>query len=208
MTYLTFVAARHMFEVVKLGHVCGITAWTETMDRLIALRQMCSAHNPSGQAAARILKLEEWRENGEWLVTGNLESQDSLADETPSLLRPMHFPRGLDEEEDEPQNLCFVAAGKVGLSDWEFHQYDADHHPSVPHGHWQGKSRPKLDPYQGWVYEGTRQTGRVPKRKIIGLWNDQKFRDFSLAAIHYYLDHHPQYGGWRVARPLRLPRRR
>ena len=101
-----------------------------------------------------------------------------------------------------------MVSSAAGLSEWEFHQYDNDPYPSVPHGHKRSNHRWKLDSYQGWVYERTRQAHREPRWKIIALWNDGKFRSFALDALAYYIDHFPHYSDWRVGNPLRLPRRR
>lgn len=88
-----------------------------------------------------------------------------------------------------------------------FHKYDADFHPSIPHGHFKGGNQPKLDPYLGWVYRGAKQIQREPRNSIVALWNEADFREFALGAIAYYMGAFPNYR-WRVPNPRRLPRRR
>jgi hypothetical protein len=88
-----------------------------------------------------------------------------------------------------------------------FHRYDDDFFPSVPHGH-RKDARRKLDAYLGWVYSGSAQQSREPRWKIVALWNEAAFRDLARASIHYFVERHPAYVGWRVRNPLRLPRRR
>ena len=174
------------------------------MDRLVALREMCSRNSPSGQTAARILQLEQWSSEIKWPNEAEVqEDRDDIPRKPSSVERR---PGTTAEDNDEPPYFLFLPASITGLSAWEFHQYDDDYHPSIPHGHWQGHPKPKLDPYQGWVYSGSAQVRREPRYKIITLWNDARFRDFARTAIQYYMDHHPHYTGWRVSNPLRLPR--
>jgi hypothetical protein len=113
----------------------------------------------------------------------------------------------VDYDDGHPM-LQFTPGALTGLTQWVFHQSDPDYFPSVPHGHYQGKKQPKLDAYLGWIYDGSRQTGREPRAKIIALWNDQKFRDFARTAINFYIASFPSYRGWRVPDPRVLPRRR
>lgn len=176
------------------------------MDRLVALRGMCSPSNPSGIAAGRILQVEEWEAQDDWEYESESPSSSCRGKDRPSSFdsTPDYSP---DEDEDGAFP-SFFAATHTGLSNWEFHQYDDDFFPSVPHGHWNGKHQPKLDPYQGWVYMGSKQQRREPKKNIIYLWNDRQYREFARAAIDYYLTHHRNYDGWRVVNPMRLPRRR
>jgi hypothetical protein len=106
--------------------------------------------------------------------------------------------------DDVDQSLAFkIATGP--LKGWEFHQADNDFFPSIPHGHEHGRKQPKLDVYLGWVYNKDEQVRRVDRSFIIGLWNDQRFRDFAIIAIDYYLGRFPNYSGWRVTDPRILP---
>lgn len=176
------------------------------MDRLVALRSMCSPTNSSGIAAERILRVEEWDAEDGWEYEGESPSNRRQGND-----RPSSFESALEyipDEDEDSAFLCFFAGTHTGLSNWEFHQYDDDFFPSVPHDHWNGNRQPKLDPYQGWVYKGSKQQWREPKKNIISLWNDQQFREFARVAIDYYLTHHPNYDGWRVVNPMCLPRRR
>jgi hypothetical protein len=119
------------------------------------------------------------------------ELLDSLAGETP------------------PDWLRFIPAGPLShLSRWHFIKGDPDPHPSVPHGHDQGRSFPKLDPYLGWIHVSTTRTGgRLSKDDTRALWSDRRFRDFASAALVHFAQENPNYV-WRVPRPLRLPRLR
>ena len=206
MKYLTHDAARLFLNSSRNKFLLGLISWSQLMDRLVALRGLCSTTNPSGNMADRILRMEEWENRDEWEYEGESPSNE-LQDDS----RPSSFESTLDYFPDEDEDgaiLCFFAGTRTGLSNWEFHQYDNDSFPSVPHGHWNGRNQPKLDPYLGWVYQGSKQQRREPKKNIIALWNDRQFREFTKAAIDYYLSHHPHYDGWRVPNPKRLPRRR
>jgi hypothetical protein len=108
--------------------------------------------------------------------------------------------------DDEDIYLFFIPSGITGLTSWQFHPFDDDFFPSIPHGHNRKNDGIKLDPYLGWIYRGSRQTAREERRKIVALWNDDGFRRAALLAIDYYLNHHPTFTGWRVSNPRRLPR--
>lgn len=176
------------------------------MDRLVALRGMCASSNPAYITANRILLAEDWESDEEWVC-----EEESISGRRVNEHRRPSSENACDylaSEGKEDLSLFFRVETLSGLSNWEFHQYDDDFFPSIPHGHWNGKSQPKLDPYLGWVYKGSKQLRRESKKSIIYLWNDARFREFARNAIGYYLAHHSNYNGWRVPNPMRLPRRR
>lgn len=206
MRVLTQRAARDLLHATKVSYFWGMISWTEALDRLLALQRMCANGDPSGVVAARILLLEDWRTERHWAdETPVLESSAQNTGE--SSVRRVSV-SSADDDGDEDGVIQFIPASRTGLQHWTFHQYDADWHPTIPHGHWHGNSTPKLDPYQGWVYEGSAQIRRESRSSIVSIWNDAAFRAFALRAIQYYVDHFPHYAGWRVANPFRLPRRR
>jgi len=99
-------------------------------------------------------------------------------------------------------------AARGALTGWLFHQYDCDPRPSVPHGHYESQSYPKLDPYTGWIWiDRSNSTKRVAKQDTAELWNDPKFRKFAYRAIGWYMNEFPNFN-WRVKHPLRLPKSR
>lgn len=207
MKYITREAASLYLHCTKASFMSGLISWSQLMQRLAALRSMCSPSNPAGIYAERMLRLEEWEYNEDW----PLESESPSNIRSPNDHRPSQFGSVLDyfpDDDDEDRFLCFFAGTNTGLSNWEFHQYDDDFFPSIPHGHWNGNKQPKLDPYEGWVYQKSKQIRREPRKSIISLWNDRQFRIFAKVAIEYYLNEHSHYQGWRVNDPLRLPRRR
>lgn len=105
--------------------------------------------------------------------------------------------------------LQFIPGGPIAyLHRWQFIVGDPDPHPSVPHGHDNGRPFPKLDPYLGWIHVSTTKTGgRLSKDDTRALWNDERFRDFASAALVHFVRENPSYR-WRVDNPLRIPRRR
>jgi hypothetical protein len=146
-------------------------------------------------------------------LAGNEPGEEWQAEPTEERRREQgHDESGLvlvdSSDEFRPPMLRFVAAAATGMSMWYFNQYDADYHPSIPHGH-HVQARPglKLDAYLGHVYRGSTQVRREPRANIVALWNDQKFRQFARTAISWYMASYPAYR-WRVADPLRIPRRR
>jgi hypothetical protein len=63
---------------------------------------------------------------------------------------------------------------QINRKKWEFHPYDDDPNPSIPHGH-SLDSKHKLDPYTGLIYEGERVIGKVKKKELERLWKDKRF---------------------------------
>ncbi|MCK4145187.1 hypothetical protein HI806_00975 [Ralstonia solanacearum] len=206
MDHLHPEAARELLHIVKVSYLLGLTSWDESIERLKALRAMCHQEDSAWHVADRILRLEEVRDRSEW-PEGEWLGKSEAKKDTESILEENPQWHG-SKDDEEPRFLRFHAAGNTGLAAWEFHPFDADPNPSVPHGHWHGDAQPKLDPYQGWVHDRNGITGREPRRKIIALWNERRFREFARDAISHYLTHFPHYGGWRVSNPARLPRRR
>ena len=163
---------------------------------------MCDQNDPVFKRAKQILIAEEWNIDDEWLSEnegfnkastdeGDADSNDEIQ-------------QGLTR--DRNNYLQFLSKIK-GLNEWVFHQYDADFHPSIPHGHFKGKKQPKLDAYLGWIYRGSKQDNRLSRDLIIELWNDDEFRLFAHTAIEWYMGEFPNYN-WRITNPLMLPRRR
>lgn len=202
MKYLSYRAARDLLEIIRFSQFTGVATWTETLDRLLALHAMCSPENTTKVSAAQILVLYEWPTEVDWP-----DGESALASDEQERSPSSGSVNGSNVD-DEPDFFHFYPSSNTGLAKWEFRPYDADPYPSVPHGHWEGRSRPKLDPYQGWVYDRTEQVRREPKKKIVALWNDRAFRQFALESIRFHLEHFDYHGDWRVENPLRLPRRR
>lgn len=205
MKYLSPRAAADLLYIIRLSLFADLASWTETMDRLLALHTMCPPKNSTRTVVERILSLNEWPQEENWEEGEIASESDVQGHGTPRST----WEHGDDIDiDDEPGFLYFYPGSQTGLAKWEFRPFDADPYPSVPHGHWEARDRPKLDPYLGWVYDRTKQVRREPKKKIIALWNDRTFRRFALETIRFHLEHFPYHKDWRVENPLRLPRRR
>lgn len=101
---------------------------------------------------------------------------------------------------------------------WEFHQFDKDDKPSVPHGHsFESTKSLKLDPYRSRIFNLKNKNVKTERENddyIKQLWNDNAFRILALDNISYHintLNRSPRY--WSEYRglshsPLRLPRRK
>ena len=207
--YLSSVAAEELLELIQDSYFGGLCSWSETTSRLAALSALCGSSKEK-LIAQRVLAMDDFSFEDRWNDEPKIEQDERRPGPGPdgphqtqvSLSRPDWL------DEDEPAILQLIPATSTGLADWEFHQVDADFFPSIPHGHWHGRNQPKLDAYTGWIYQGSQQTSREKRKKIVALWNDQKFRAFARAAIEYYLGEFPSYRGWRVKNPRRLPRRK
>lgn len=205
MKYLSYQAAADLLKIIRISQFAGLASWTETMDRLLALHAMCSRKNPIRTVSEGILSLNGWPREDDWEEG---EISDTSNEQGRGGLHQGSRDNNHDDDDDEPEFLYFYPGPLTGMANWQFRPLDADPYPSVPHGHWEGRERPKLDPYQGWVYDRTRQIRREAKKKIIALWNDRAFRAFALQTIRFHLEHFPYHGDWRVENPLRLPRSR
>lgn len=64
---------------------------------------------------------------------------------------------GSRREVAPPLVMELIVQNVKGMKKWVFHEFDADPHPSVPHGHEFGKKHPKCDPYTGYVYDAQRR---------------------------------------------------
>jgi hypothetical protein len=200
--YLTYKSA-HLF--LKLSKICYLTEsinWSQFLERLALLKTMCSPKNPSGVYAERVLSLEKFELNDEWF-----DEPESFFNSTNHKFRKVESELKSTMGKDNQPCLHFCPGTHTKLSSWEFHQYDDDFYPSIPHGHLHRQSQPNLDSYNGWIYQNNKRGKREPRKSIVALWNDEKFRAFATQAIQYYLDKHPKYT-WRVEQPFRLPRRR
>ena len=192
--YLTYKSARLFLKLSKICYLTDSLSQSQFMERLALLKIMCSPKNPSGIYAERVLLFEKFELNDKWFDDAKKRSFIEVGGEFKS--------------NGEPPLLHFCPTPNIGMPHWTFHKCDDDFFPSIPHGHLQGKSQPKLDSYNGRVYQKENEIRQESRDKIIRLWNDEKFREFATQSIQYYLDKHPTYKGWRVEKPLRLPRRR
>ena len=207
-TYIVQAAAEDLLAAIRDSYFGGLCSWSETASRLAALSAL-SGPGQESQVAHRVLAIGgfpldvHWRDEAPY-IQGNERNGDYEG--LPETLVIISHPSGRGE--DGPPILQLIPAHSTGLSGWHFHQFDPDFYPSIPHGHWKGRKQPKLDPYTGWIYEGSDQRSREKRERIVALWNDLKFRHFARSAIDYYLGAFPSYRGWRVKDPRRLPRRR
>ena len=95
--------------------------------------------------------------------------------------------------EDEDDSMHFLAFKK-----WLFTVGDTDCFPSVPHAHYQRKTKswPKLNPYTGVVYSSMKAenvSSRLTKIEMKSLWNDSKFIEECRKQIIWYSSFSPHY---------------
>lgn len=106
----------------------------------------------------------------------------------------------------QPDVLRFTYLG------WVFTKADPDPYPSTPHGHWQSQNQtwPKLDPYNGRVFDQKHNEAtskRLTKYQLHALWSDERFKDFCRGHLVWYIEMFPHHK-FRVpkARLFRWPR--
>lgn len=203
MLYLEKESSKLYFELTRSQFLRYELSWVHYIDRMRFLLNLCNHNDAVYEKASRILLVEEYQIDDDWL-NGEGEIINTIAhikdkDDNNTKIIP-----GLSK--DKNGEFQFLSR-KKGLTDWVFHQYDADFHPSIPHGHFQGKKQPKLDAYLGWIYRGSKQEGRLGRSLIIELWNDDEFRIFAYTSIQSYMREFPNFN-WRVTDPLKIPRRR
>jgi hypothetical protein len=203
LLYLEKESSKLYFELTRSQFLRYELSWVHYIDRMRFLLNLCNHNDAVYEKASRILLVEEYQIDDDWL-NGEGEIINTIAhikdkDDNNTKIIP-----GLSK--DKNGEFQFLSR-KKGLTDWVFHQYDADFHPSIPHGHFQGKKQPKLDAYLGWIYRGSKQEGRLGRSLIIELWNDDEFRIFAYTSIQSYMREFPNFN-WRVTDPLKIPRRR
>ena len=202
MQYLEKESSSLYFDLTRYAfHECSLS-WIHFLARMSALRNMCDPMDRVYEKANRILLVEELNDEDDWSDEGQEEFYSSQEEGAQGIDEKRTIQPGLSQ--DESGYLQFLSR-KKGLTNWVFHQYDADFHPSIPHGHFQGNKQPKLDCYLGWVYKGSKQVKRLKRNLIIELWNDEDFRFFAYNSIEWYMIQFPKFN-WRVRNPLRLPR--
>jgi hypothetical protein len=200
MQYLNKEAASDYFLISRIECSVGSISHAEFIDRMRCLRSMCREKNRKWFFPRLDFEGSENEAADDWILES--EPMSNTKERRTSVLKET-----VSESSQIPA-VAFFSSNAVGLSDWEFHPLDVDFFPSIPHGHYQSKKQPKLDAYQGWVYQRSRQIRREPRAAIIALWNDPKFRTVARMAIDFYLENFPKYNGWRVHLPQKIPRRR
>lgn len=196
-------AAQDFFHLTLLSYEYHMIDESIFLERLAVLSSLGDPSNGATIFSNEILQDRDWpRDESDWL-------DDRPGQERSELDGNDSWRSAEGGSDDDPDDLIIHLVISVGGNEWDFHPFDEDWFPSVPHGHKVlGRPTVKLDPYLGWVYDKSKKSGRLKRKAIISLWNDEKFRKTAIIAIDYYLEHHPHYRGWRVPRPRRLPRRR
>jgi len=179
------------------------------IDEQVFLERLAVLSSLGDRAGGATVFANEILEDHDWFNDCTELTDDWLAQEE-SGLSDSHGERSAEESSDgDPDDFVVHLIIAVEGISWDFHPFDDDWFPAVPHGHKRpGKSTDKLDPYLGWIYDKSKQSGRLKRKAIISLWNDDRFRETASRAIDYYLHEHPHYRGWRVSNPRRLPRRK
>lgn len=188
----TAIAIADYLELCHLSAESGLISLHEWRERLRFLQEMVkpgdSFHGPIGILEAEVVRAAE-------------------EVEPPVSLDPSFAPQSCDAAPDDGM-LHFDPPSNTGLADYRFRVGDPDDEPSIPHGHYKDQKYPKLDAYRGGVFDRNKvRIRKEPPKRMIALWNDQKFRDFALKAIKQYQTSYPKHR-WRVSNPQRLPRRR
>lgn len=211
MDYLSKNAASDLYDLISWSHYNCIIERSQYLHRLEALVQMLKPKSKLASYINEIFEFYEWVADKEWeVLEKNLEfssenkkikseSEENSSEEDAE-------DEGEDEDED-PVITHFHPAISTGLSKWFFIIGDPDNFPSVPHGHFDRRSKHKLDPYLGWVYMSSKQINRLSRKLIIRLWNEDEFRSFAKSAILQFITDNPSFN-WRVPHPKKLPKKR
>lgn len=209
MLYLDRKAAETFFSAVFNSYNVGLIGHIELCHYLNELLDLIDRETIFAEEIKRIIYCH-W---GEPFSDESEQTRDVPTELKVTLLHPDLDKKGSSTlyEQDlfEKKSLSIEFISSVnGMNKWEFHAYDADPFPSVPHGHWKDKGKFKLNPYSGRAYdthndEDTRK--RLSRSERIALWNDAKFRRFALNAISWYTTEYPKYD-FGIPHPFRLPR--
>jgi hypothetical protein len=188
---LTTAAIEAYLELCHISGETGLISLYEWRERLRSLQLMIEPHVRSQE---RVASLE-------------IDVIRAAEEAEPAAVPDSSFASNSCDEAPDDGMLHFNPDSKTGLAHYRFKIGDPDDEPSIPHGHYKAQKHPKLDVYQGGVYDKTKALlWKEPTKRMVALWNDQKFRDFALQAIKQYQISYPKHR-WRVVNPLRLPRR-
>jgi hypothetical protein len=204
LIYLEREASELYFDLTRYYLHAEKLSRTHYLDRMVALKEMCEHDDPTHLKATKVLLAEEWDGDDNWWVGNEKHDRSLHSSGRDDASEDGVIQKGLSR--DRKGYFQFLSR-KKGLNDWVFHQYDADFHPSIPHGHSTDNRQLKLDAYLGWTYIRSTQRKRLGRALIIDLWNDHEFRIFAYKAIDWYKGEFPSYN-WRVPHPLMLPKRR
>lgn len=153
----------------------------------------------------RYLEHDELDDQSEWSVM----TESDLENIEPGI--GAEGGRGIFIPPPDPIICRFLSSSIPGASGatsrvWRFHEADPDFFPSIPHGH-AVQNQDKLDVYRGSIFRGDHPIGKEPRRLLVVLWNDSKFRDYARRVILWYQTVYPNFV-WPVPHPQRLPRRK
>jgi hypothetical protein len=196
--FLSRYAAQDFLHLSLIAHRHGIIGSTIFLERLSLLARTGRPGDGAVVFANEILTDHEWpidNDDGEHGASEQANDDRSVTAK-------------LRERSDDDDDFIIHLMISAGGDNWIFHPGDDDFFPSIPHGHKKLQNLVKLDPYLGWKYERSKQCGRIKRKDIIAIWNDDRFRDMASTAVDYYLSRYPRYTGWSVANPRRIPRRR
>ena len=202
---LTIEGALAYLAASQVSLAFGGLSWNQYLLRLQFLKSSVDPGSLEARIFNDMLSQAEFEDEDDWLDQDDDEPKE--LSEEPGTITPTSVDANRDPARDDLIVLKFVPSAGSGLHDWKFDSSDPDFFPSVPHGHWKSRHRRRLDAYRGWVYESDRQVDREPRRKLVALWNDDRFRTFAAATIHHYIAASPNFR-WRVPNPRRLPRKR
>jgi len=143
----------------------------------------------------------------EFINTNEIEDADDEFSKDEGLIKVVQtLPRRI-----ESPLLALMSTQNGALGDvWNFTLGDPDPFPSIPHGHLKSNIKQKLDSYLGYTFDtanGNKLLKRESRKYIANLWNNEKFREFSLKQINWFINKNPRYI-WRTNNPVRIPTRR
>jgi len=193
MNKLSSIAAKTFYDITRKTYLLGLLSWEQVIHRLAFLYELTddlTIREKLFFIAGDDIENKTMEESD----NGDIDSNPECDAKTPAC--------PFSSKDCSPLALIVK---NIGRKIWNFHQYDHDFFPSIPHGK-NSDGVEKLDVYLGWVYKKSQQVQRVKRREIIFLWNDNKFRKFSLMEIDWYYTTYPLYR-WRVPNPYKIPRK-
>jgi hypothetical protein len=202
MEYLDADAAETFYMLSVISFECGAIDQNAFGERMACLVSMLAPDCPG------IGDLREYLPDApseETEATSDVDGEIHI--EHAARSRDVFATRAGERYCEEPRLYCYVRS-VAGMKKWEFHLFDRDPTPSIPHGHHK-EDHLKCDPYNGRVYYNRKKkevsSERLTKKTRVALWQDTDFREFALKAIIWYEGEYP-YFPFRVLHPHRLPR--
>lgn len=176
MNHLSPLARKRFLILCEISWRYGLIGINEYCERMKALRWLSSDQEEPGSP--------EEEEDSEYTEK---QQEEFLEDTEKNHFNPLGSNTDKDTRYGDPELLQYTT--KNLNKRWVFTIGDQDPYPSIPHGHFEYKTRkwPKLNPYTGEIFSKKNKLDSLLKKKEYRvLWEDQELYNHALEQISWY----------------------